>query len=190
MNANSHHKLRALCEGAIFVAMAQVLGYLKFFSLPTGGSITLGMLPIFLFCARWGFGPGMLASFSYSLLQLLLDGAYAWGWQSIVGDYLLAYTLLGVAGLFHRNRNGLFWGILFGGLARYLVAWVVGATIWGEYMPESFFGMTMTSPWIYSALYNASYLVPCLLLCLLVGLLLKKPLDRYLRGLDLGKANL
>ncbi len=183
----SHLKLRSLCEGAVFVALAQILGYLKFFSLPTGGSITLGMLPIFLYCARWGFGPGMLASFSYSLLQLLLDGAYAWGWQSILGDYLLAYTVLGLAGLFHRKKQNLAWGILLGGLARYLVAFVVGATIWAEYMPESFFGMTMVSPWIYSALYNASYLVPCLLLCLLVGLLLQKYLRSYLRGKDLGR---
>lgn len=29
---NSHLKLRALCEGAIFVALAQVLGYIKFLS--------------------------------------------------------------------------------------------------------------------------------------------------------------
>ena len=25
----------------------------------------------------------MLASFAYAVLQLLLDGAYAWGWQSM-----------------------------------------------------------------------------------------------------------
>ena len=60
----SHLKLRALCEGAILVALAQILGYVKLFSLPEGGSITLNMLPIFVYCARWGFGPGMLASFS------------------------------------------------------------------------------------------------------------------------------
>ena len=52
MKTNSHLKLRALCEGAIFVALAQVISYLKFFELPQGGSITVGMLPIFLFCAR------------------------------------------------------------------------------------------------------------------------------------------
>ena len=76
-NGKSHLKLRALCEGAVFVALAQVLSYLKLFELPQGGSITVGMLPIFLYCARWGFGPGMLASITYSILQLLLDGAYA-----------------------------------------------------------------------------------------------------------------
>ena len=97
MNSKSHLRIRALTEGAIFVAAAQILGYIKLFSLPNGGSITLNMLPIFIYCARWGFGYGMLASFVLSLLQLLLDGAYAWGWQSIIGDYILAYSLIGLA---------------------------------------------------------------------------------------------
>ena len=70
--SKSHLRLRALCEGAIFIALAQVLSYLKLFELPQGGSITIEMLPIFLYCARWGFGPGMIASFAFSVLQLLL----------------------------------------------------------------------------------------------------------------------
>ena len=185
MKSTSHLKLRALCEGAVMVALAQILGYVKLFSLPNGGSITLNMLPIFIFCARWGFGPGMLASFSLSLLQLLLDGAYAWGWQSILGDYIAAYTVLGLAGLFHGRKNGFFTGMFVGGFARFLVAWYVGAVVWGEYMPESFFGMTMVSPWVYSALYNGSYLLINICLCLLLGLLLWQKLGRYIRGEDL-----
>lgn len=185
MNTSSHLRLRALCEGAIFVALAQILGYIKFVTLPEGGSITLNMLPIFVFCARWGFGPGMLASFTLSLLQLLLDGAYAWGWQSIIGDYLIAYTVIGIAGLFAKRKNGFFIGAAVGALCRFLVAWAVGAVVWGEYMPDSFFGMTMTSPWFYSALYNGSYLMINTVLCLVVGVLLWKPLGKYIRGEDL-----
>ena len=161
--------LRALTEGAVFVALAQVISYLKLFELPQGGSITVGMLPIFLYCARWGFGPGMLVSFVYSLLQLLLDGAYAWGWQSMLGDYIFAFTVLGAVG----------------SLARFLVHYVVGATVWAEYMPENFFGMTMHSPWFYSMLYNGSYMVIDMILCLVIGLLLWKPLGRFIRGEDL-----
>jgi len=185
MKNKSKLTLRALCEGAIFVAMAQILGYIKLFSLPNGGSITLNMLPIFIYCARWGFGPGMLASVALSLLQLLLDGAYAWGWQSIIGDYIIAYSVLGLAGLFHKQKNGFFIGTVAGSLARFVAAWVVGATVWGEYMPESFFGMTMTSPWFYSALYNGSYLLVNTVLCLLVGALVWKSLGKYIRGEDL-----
>ena len=48
MKTKSHLKLRALCEGAIMVALAYVLSFIKLFELPQGGSIDIGMLPIFL----------------------------------------------------------------------------------------------------------------------------------------------
>ena len=152
MKTKSHLKLRALCEGAIMVALAYVLSFIKLFELPQGGSIDIGMLPIFLYCARWGFGPGLLASFVYSFLQLLQGGGFVIGWQSILGDYIVAYTLLGLAGLFHKNPYGYFYGVLVGGLARFLSHYITGATLWAEYMPDTFFGMTMTSPWLLRAL--------------------------------------
>jgi thiamine transporter len=180
--------LRALTEGAIFAALAQILSMLKLVELPQGGSVTVAMLPIFIYCARWGFGPGVMASFLFGLLHLMLDGAYAWGWQSILGDYLVAYTALGLAGLFHKSKNGFFTGILVGGLARFLVHYVVGATVWAEYMPDTFFGMTMHSPWFYSFLYNGSYMFIDMILCAVVGILLWKPMKKYIRGEDLRRA--
>lgn len=185
MKSASHLKLRALCEGAVLVALAQVLGYIKLFELPQGGAVCLSMMPIFIYCARWGFGAGMLASFAFSILQLLLDGAYAWGWQSILGDYVVAYTVLGLAGLFAKEKNGFFIGSAVGSLARFIVHYLVGVWVWGEYMPESFFGMTMTTPWLYSALYNGSYMLLDLAFCLLLGWLLWKPLGKYIRGEDI-----
>ncbi len=183
-----HLAIRALCEGAIFVAIAQVLGYLKLYSMPYGGSVTFGMLPLFLYCCRWGFSRGMLACFAYSCLQFLLDGGFAIGWQSILGDYVLAYSVIGLAGLFSRRRGGLYLGMIVGSAARFLVTYLVGATIWGEYMPETFFHMTMTTPWIYSAIYNGIYIGLCMVLCLIAGALLAKPLARYLSGDDLRAA--
>ena len=174
--SKSHLRLRALCEGAIFIALAQVLSYLKLFELPQGGSITIEMLPIFLYCARWGFGPGMLASFAYSILQAVLSSTYAWTWQSLIGDYLLAFTVLGFAGACSKLKGGFFIGTVVGSVARFLVHYVVGATIWAEYMPETFFGLTMTSPWFYSALYNGSFMLIDMVLVLIVGALLWKPL--------------
>ena len=177
--------LRCLTEGAVFVGLAQVLGYIKLFELPQGGAVDLAMLPIFIFCARWGFGPGMLASFVFGLLQLLLDGAYAWGWQSMLGDYIVAFTVLGFAGLFHAQKYGFFTGTVVGSLARFLVHYLVGVWVWGEYMPDTFFGMTMTTPWFYSFLYNGSYMLIDMVICLVVGLLLWKPMGKYIRGEDL-----
>ena len=48
--------------------------------------------------------------------------------------------------------------------------------------------MTMTSPWIYSALYNGSYMLVDMVIILVIGALLWKPLGKYLRGEDLQKA--
>ena len=177
---NTRKNLLCLVEGALLVALAQILSYLKLWELPQGGSVTIGMLPIFLYCSRWGFGPGMLASFAYALLQLLLDGAYAWGWQSMIGDYILAFAVLGVAGLFAKSKGGFFLGTIAGCVARFLVHWIVGATIWAEYMPEEFFGMTMTSPWFYSILYNGSYMLLDMILVLVVGAIMIKPLGKYM----------
>ena len=96
----SHLRVRTLCEGAIMVALAQALSYLKFMQLPNGGSLTPAIFPIVFFALRWGLGQGLLAGFAFGLLQLIFDGAYAWGWQSMLLDYLVAFTPLGLAGLF------------------------------------------------------------------------------------------
>ena len=72
----------------------------------------------------------------HSLLQLLLDGAYAWGWQSMIGDYILAFSVLGLAGLFHKQKYGFFTGTVAGCVARFLVCGTAtapsspSATIW------------------------------------------------------------
>ena len=183
--SKSHLRLRALCAGALFIALAQVLSYLKLFELPQGGSITIEMLPIFLYCARWGFGPGMLASFAYSILQAVLSSTYAWTWQSLIGDYLRAFTVLGFAGACSKLKDGFFIGTVVGSVARFLVHYVVGATVWAEYMPETFFGLPMTTPWFYSALYNGSFMLSDMVLVLVSGALLWKPLKKYITGEDL-----
>ena len=177
--------LRCLTEGAVLVAAAQVLGYLKLWRMPWGGSITLIMVPVLLYAVRWGLGPGLLGGFVLGVLQFAFDGGFALGWQSIIGDYLLAYTVPGLAGLMKGKKGGIFLGTLIGSLARFLVHWVVGATVWGEYMPDEFFGMTMTSPWFYSFLYNLAYILPNMLLCQITFFLLYKPMGKYIRGGDL-----
>ena len=179
------NNLRRLCEGAVMVAIAQILSYLKLWEMPWGGSIVLAMVPIILFSVRWGLGSGLLAGFVFGVLQFMFDGGFAIGWQSIVGDYLLAFTVLGLAGLMKGKKLGVFWGTLIGGFARFLVHYVVGATIWAAYMPDTFFGMTMTSPWIYSLLYNIAYMGPNIIITLVIFGLLYVPMKKYLLGQDI-----
>ena len=178
-----HRSVRALTEGAIFIAAAEVLSFLPLYKLPWGGSIDFAMVPILLFCVRWGFGPGMSVACAHAIFQTLFEGGIAIGWQSILGDFLLAYAVLGLAGLF---KGRFVPGTLVACGARFLVHYVVGATVWAEYMPESFFNMTMTTPWFYSALYNAAYMVPDTALILVVYVLLQRTsLAGYLKGQDL-----
>ena len=99
----SHMRVRALCEGAVLVAVAQILSYLKLWEMPWGGSVVLSMIPLVLYAVRWGLGAGLLGGFAFGVLQFMFDGGFAIGWQSIVGDYLVAFTVLGLAG---RHRLG------------------------------------------------------------------------------------
>lgn len=180
----SHRGVLMLCEGAIMVVLAQILGYIKVWEMPWGGSVCLSMLPIICYACRWGVGPGLMSGFVLGVLQFMFDGGIALGWQSIIGDYLLAFTAVGLAGLFRKN---VYWGSLLGGAARFGVHYVVGATVWAECMPEEFFGMTMTTPWFYSLLYNGAYMVPDTVLCVVIFALLMKPMGKYFRGEDLIK---
>ncbi len=175
-----------LTEGALMIAAAQILSYIKLWRMPWGGSVVLAMVPLVLFAVRWGLKSGLMAGFVFGVLQFTLDGGFALGWQSIVGDYLLAYIALGLAGLACGREKGVFWGTLIGCLARFLVHWVVGATVWAEYMPESFVGMPMSSPWVYSGLYNGIYMGLNMLVTLAAFALLWKPLNSFLTGKDLG----
>lgn len=178
--SKTRQPVRALCEGAILIAVAEILSFLPLYKLPWGGSIDFAMLPIILFCVRWGFGPGMLVATTHGILQTLFEGGIAIGWQSILGDFLIAYAVLGVAGLF-RGRFAPAAVVACG--ARFLVHYVVGATVWAEYMPEEFFGMTMTTPWVYSALYNGAYMLPDLCIILVVYILLQRtPLEKFFRA--------
>ena len=185
MKTNVHLHIRMLCEGALMVVLAQILAWIKLWEMPWGGSICLAMLPIFFFACRWGVGPGLMSGLVLGTLQFVFDGGFALGWQSIIGDYLLAFTVLGLAGLFRGKPSSLFLGTLLGSLARFLVHYVVGATIWAEYMPEVFFGMTMTTPWFYSLLYNGFYMSIDMALCLVIFVLLARPMRVYFLAEDL-----
>ena len=181
----SHLGVRMLCEGALFVTVALVLDLLPVWEMPWGGSISLCMAPFFVFACRWGLGPGLLAGFVLGVLEFMFDGGFALGWQSIIGDYLVAFTALGLAGLFRGTCWSIFAGTVLGSAARFLVHYLVGATIWASYMPETFFGMTMTTPWFYSLLYNGFYMVIDMILCLVIFGVLNRPLGKYFSGADL-----
>ena len=187
-NTNSHLRVRMLCEGAMMVALAQVLSYIKLMELPNGGSLTPAMFPIILFAVRWGLTPGLMAGFTFGLLQLIFDGAYAWGWQSMLLDYLVAFTPLGLAGLFKGKKWGIFVGTVVGCLGRFVVHYISGVTIYKILAPTEFMKWTFTSPSAYSLVYNGSYMLPNTIIALVIAAVLYKPLKKYILGQDLEAA--
>lgn len=177
--------IRCLCEAAILVALAQALSYVKLMQLPNGGSLTPAMFPMILFAIRWGVKPGLLAGFAFGLLQLIFDGAYAWGWQSMLLDYLVAFPPLGLAGLFKGKPWGIFAGTVVGCACRFIVHYISGITIYKIIAPTELLGMTFTSPSFYSLVYNGSYMLPNTILALILAGVLYAPLKKYILAQDL-----
>lgn len=184
---STHNAIRALVEGALFVAAAEVLGYIKLWHMPNGGSVSLMMLPIVLYALRWGLRHGLLAGLVLGILDFMLGGGIAIGWQSILGDYVVALTALGLAGLGHgKGLPGVILGSIAGCLGRFVSIWVTGAVLWGIYMPDTFLGLTMTNEWFYSFLYSLPILISLVLTVILCAVLYNiPPLRKYILGEDI-----
>ena len=181
-------KTKAICEGAVMVALALILGMLRLDRLPDGGSITIAILPLAFFAIRHGPGWGFLAGFAFGGLDYVLNYGIAIDWTTILCDYFLAYGLLGLgAGLFRGRRSSAFFGTLTGGALMFLSSYLVGVFVWGKYMPEVFLNMPMTSPWVYSFLYNILWAGPDVALTLVIFAALSRarPMRKYLEGADL-----
>lgn len=154
---------RALIEGALMLALATVLGYFRIFRLPVGGSVDLALVPIFIYCFRWGPRWALGCCFVNGLLEYFLGGGIAISWQSMLLDYVVADTLIGLAGFAAGRKLGWVWGTVLGTFGRWVSLTVSGGLLWYMYMPETFLGMPMTDPWVYSMLLNGALCVAVML---------------------------
>ena len=115
---------RMLSFGALSVALSFVLSCIRLYRMPQGGSVTpASMLPIMLFSAAYGVGPGLLTGLVYGVLQYLQGGWFLNVWQFAL-DYLLAFAALGLAGL-SRNlpeKWGLYVAMVIAAVGRALSA--------------------------------------------------------------------
>ena len=86
----SKQTTRILCEGAIMVAMAVVLNFLKFDLFAQGGSMNLLFIPLMVFALRrgpvWGMGAGLVFGVLKAvigalgaLVSFVLSGVIVWG---------------------------------------------------------------------------------------------------------------
>ena len=184
-----------LVESAVAIAIAVVLNEFLKIPSPLGGGLTVvSMLPLVIISHRYGAGWGLFTAFVFSLIELvfgLKNIGYAESTVMAVGiiflDYILAYSVIGLSGIFGKSRAAVATGIIVTFTLRFLCHLVSGAWIWGVWMPDEYMGMTMTNPWIYSALYNGWYMAAELVLTLIVAMLIYKPLEKYFRGEKLAK---
>lgn len=166
-----------LCQGALCVAMSFVLSYIKLFSMPAGGSVTLAsMLPLMVFANRHGVKWGLFAGLVYGLLQFI-QKPEIYHWVDVILEYPVAFSLIGLGGLTRGVRN-LPFSVLIGGIARFFAHFVAGVVFFGEYVMIGkdaaagvSFGQMLWPNVVVSFLYNAPYMFADIAICFLIALL-------------------
>ncbi len=202
--------VRRLTVSAMMVALSTVISFICSlipvppFNFPFGGGITIaGMLPVVLVAYLYGTRWGLLTGFAYSLIQMLLghstvstlflpveEGGMQLGAALLICfiDYILAYTMLGLGGLFRRQGSavkGLVLGCVVALGARYLCHVVSGTIFYGAWAEwfftldgiyelmgkavlDRFSGNALAL--IYSAVYNGCYMIPEMIITPLAAL--------------------
>ena len=167
-------KTQVLVEGAIMVALAFGLSYVRVFTLPQGGSITLlSLLPVSVYGIKNGWKAGLGAGFVLSLFmffQGIGEGLFGWGLTPvmlcvcILLDYFAAYTILGLASLFKAKtplgQSLSIAAILF---VKFLCHFVSGVICFGEFAEQwgEFFARHKV---LYSLCYNGAHMIPELII--------------------------
>lgn len=157
-------------EGALVIAMSVILGLIRVYRLPWGGAVTLlSMLPISLYSIKHGVKKGIEISFIFALFQFIQgisDGLFAWGLTPVMLiscifiDYILAYTVIGLAGIF-RSKGAVGWisGTVIALLLRFICHFISGAFIFKS-LGKLWDGFSTDNTYLYSLVYNGAYMLP------------------------------
>ena len=162
---------KMLSFAALSIALSFVLSCIRLYRMPQGGSVTpASMLPLMLFSAAFGVGPGLLAGLVYGILQYLQGGWFLNVWQFAL-DYLLAFAALGLAGLAKKlpEKWGLYCAMLIAVIGRALSATLAGIMFWE------------TAP-VASLVYNGTYLIPEVVICMILAAIIAKPVMRIMKA--------
>lgn len=179
-------KLLMLVEIAIFVAIGLVLDKISFSLWAQGGSISFVMLPILIMAVRWGLVAGLTTGLLIGVLQMAL-GAYVMHWAQALLDYVIAFSVVGLAGVFRQpilnaakslNKKKLslyiILGIVLGGFLRFAAHTLAGAVFFWEYAGDQ-------NVWLYTISYNSSYMIPAIILTAIVGAFIFTSAPRLLK---------
>lgn len=196
---------------ALSTCLALVCSFIPFLRLPFGGSFTIAsMLPIVLVSYIYGIKRGFFTAFVYSIIQMILNlmlgssstilalflpdsgTALSASIAICLIDYILAYTLLGLGGIF-RNKiknkaASLTLGTVLALSARYLMHIISGFIFYGTYAEwfftqEGFYKigdliLTNTSgtalALIYSVFYNGLYMIPEIIITVIAAAIISR----------------
>ena len=206
------NKTRRLTESAMLLAVAIVLELVsKMFipEMPFGGQVTLvSMLPVVLISYRHGMKWGLVSAFAYALLEMAIGtktvmAAFQPGYFGdgvlianalimCLLDYVVAFTVLGLGGLFRNKIYNSGVALMTGSLvalgARYIAHIASGYILFAGYA-EWFFTQDGFPVWgaslvealspellgfVYSVVYNGMYMIPEMILTAVAALLLAK----------------
>lgn len=155
----------------VFCAAALALGfatsYIKVFSMPFGGSVTLCSMLFVVLIGYW-YGPevGLMSGFAYGFLEFAQDGgSYILSPMQACMDYIFAFAALGLSGFFYQKKNGLIKGYIVAILVRGLFHTIGGYLYWMDYMPDNF---PKSLAAIYPIVYNYSYILAEAVITLIV----------------------
>jgi len=155
------------------LALCAIIGMIKLYHFPQGGSITPGrFVPIMFIAFMYGPEIGMFTGFVMGILDLFMD-PYILSPIQVLFDYPLAFMMLGLAGFFRQKK----WiGVIVGTLGRMICSIISGVVFFAEYAPE---GM---SPLVYSLSVNVPIIGIEGLICLVLILVL--PVEQIIAQLN------
>lgn len=174
--------------GAVCIALSFILCNIRLFRMPNGGSVTpASSLPIFLYAYAFGPVPGLVCAFAYSILNIFSD-PYILHPVQLLLDYLLPFTLMGLAGIFRFKKPyiNMSAGIIFCVLLRYICHIASGIIFWDAwgYPASDFWGK-----FSYSAAYNSFIFVETAICLILIGIPQLRGLFQRYRDKRLLKGN-
>lgn len=149
-----------LIEIAIMAAIAYVLGQIKLYQMPNGGSVSLEMLPIVIMAFRRGVKPGVLTGLLLGGIQIALGG-YVISFIQVMLDYILAFGVVGFASAIGKKLPQAITGIIVASFLRFMVHFIAGVFVWE------------VDVWG-SIVYNGPYMIASAVIVILVYIPLSK----------------
>ncbi len=120
---------------AMMAAISFILGSIKIYKFPQGGSITLfATVPILLVAVLYGRTAGITCGLVSALLCLIGDEIYIVHPVQFFLDYIIGTMALGLAGTFGSNtKTKLFCGALFAGFLNFFSHFLAGVVFYWQY---------------------------------------------------------